>query len=168
MTNNDVLRRMRYIFDLSDSKVIETFAHAQVDVNREQISQWLKKDDDSDFKHCKDIELAAFLNGFIIVKRGKKEGVEVVNETRLNNNGILRKLKIAMNLQGEGVENLFIKAGYPISKHEITAFFRKEGHKNYRLCKDQVLRYFLQGLQKDIRPKETEFSWDDAKPNSDK
>jgi len=94
--------------------------------------------------------------------------VEVVNETRLNNNGILRKLKIAMNLQGEGVENLFIKAGYPISKHEITAFFRKEGHKNYRLCKDQVLRYFLQGLQKDIRPKETEFSWDDAKPKSDK
>jgi len=167
MTNNDVLRRMRYIFDLSDSKVIETFAHAQLDVTREQISQWLKKEQDSDFKRCKDVELAAFLNGFIALKRGKKEGVEVVNETRLNNNGILRKIKIALSLQGDDVENLFIKAGFPLSKHEITAFFRKAGHKNYRECKDQLLRNFLQGLQLHIRAKEPEFNWDDATKNKE-
>jgi uncharacterized protein YehS (DUF1456 family) len=75
MNNNDVLRSLRYTFDLSDSKVISTFALADHSVTREQISQWLKKDEDPDFKLLKGAELSAFLNGFIIKHRGKKEGV---------------------------------------------------------------------------------------------
>ncbi len=164
MTNNDVMRRMRYIFELSDTNMIDIFAQAAVEANREQISQWLKKDDDSDFVRCKDIDLAAFLNGFICLKRGKKEGVEIDNEMRLNNNAILKKIKIALNLQGDDVEKLLKLAGLPLSKHEITAFFRKVGHKNYRDCKDQVLRNFLQGVQMQTRPKEPVFSWDDVEP----
>ena len=39
-----------------------------------------------------------------------------------------------------------------ISKHELSAFFRKVGHKHYRECKDQVLRNFLKGLQIKCRP----------------
>lgn len=168
MTNNDVMRRMRYTFELSDSKMIDIFAQATVEVNREQISQWLKKDDDSDFVRCKDIDLAAFLNGFICLKRGKKEGVEIVNEMRLNNNAILKKIKIALSLQGDDVENLLKLAGFPLSKHEITAFFRKAGHKNYRDCKDQVLRYFLQGVQLQTRPKEPVFNWDNVESAAEK
>ena len=160
MTNNDVMRRMRYIFDINDSKMIDIFAQALVEVSREQISQWLKKDDDSDFIRCKDIDLAAFLNGFISFKRGKKEGPAVENEQRLNNNAVLRKIKIALNLQGDDIEDLLQLAGMPLSKHEITAFFRKKGHKNYRECKDQVLRNFLQGLLLKTRPTEPTFSWD--------
>jgi len=34
-----------------------------------------------------------------------------------------------------------------ISKHELSAFFRKPGHKHYRECKDQVFRNFLNGVQ---------------------
>ncbi|MCK5433009.1 MAG: DUF1456 family protein, partial [Gammaproteobacteria bacterium] len=30
---------------------------------------------------------------------------------------------------------------------ELSAFFRKPGHKHYRNCQDQVLRKFLKGLQ---------------------
>jgi len=33
-----------------------------------------------------------------------------------------------------------------ISKHELTALFRKEGHRNYKECSDQFLRKFLKGL----------------------
>ena len=147
MTNNDVLRRIRYIFDFDDSKIISIFALAEKKVTRAQISDWLKKDDDPEFKSCDDVTMASFLNGFITEKRGKKEGEQPVPEKRLNNNIILRKLKIALNLQNDELLELLREVNLQFSKHELSAFFRRVGHKHYRECKDQVLRNFLQGLQ---------------------
>ena len=46
MNANDILRRIRYIFDFNDTKVIDIFGQADLEVTREQISDWLKKDDD--------------------------------------------------------------------------------------------------------------------------
>jgi uncharacterized protein YehS (DUF1456 family) len=147
MTNNDVLRRIRYTFNFDDSKVIAIFALAGLEVTRAEISDWLKKDDDPDYKNCGDLQLATFLNGLIIEKRGKKDGPQPEPEKTLNNNIIFRKLKIALNLQADDVIAMINKADFRISKHELSAFFRKPGHKHYRECKDQVLRYFLKGMQ---------------------
>jgi uncharacterized protein YehS (DUF1456 family) len=147
MTNNDVLRRIRYTFNFDDSKMIAIFALAGLEVTRAEISDWLKKDDDPDYKNCGDLQLATFLNGLIIEKRGKKDGPQPEPEKTLNNNIIFRKLKIALNLQADDVIGMINKADFRISKHELSAFFRKPGHKHYRECKDQVLRYFLKGMQ---------------------
>ena len=147
MTNNDVLRRIRYTLNLDDSKMIAIFALAGLDVTRAEVSDWLKKDDDPDYKNCSDLQLATFLNGLIIEKRGKKDGPQPEPEKTLNNNIIFRKLKIALNLQADEVIGMINKADFRISKHELSAFFRKPGHKHYRECKDQVLRYFLKGMQ---------------------
>jgi len=38
-------------------------------------------------------------------------------------------------------------ANLRISKHELSAFFRKLDHKHYRECKDQILRKFLKGVE---------------------
>ena len=153
MTNNDVFRRIRYIFDFGDTEVISIFALAGLKVSREEISDWLKKDDDPAIKTLTDRQLAIFLNGLISHKRGKKEGVQPAPEKKLSNNIIFRKLKIALNLQAEEVLDVLQLADLRISSHELSAFFRKEGHKHYRECKDQVLRNFLQGLQLNYRPK---------------
>ena len=147
MTNNDVLRRIRYTFNFDDSKMIAIFALADLEVTRAEISNWLKKDDDPDYQKCSDVTLAIFLNGLINDKRGKKEGPQPEPETSLTNNIIFRKLKIALNLQAEDVLMLLKQADFSISKHELSAFFRRPGHKHYRECKDQVLRYFLKGAQ---------------------
>jgi uncharacterized protein YehS (DUF1456 family) len=147
MTNNDVLRRIRYTFNYDDTKMIAIFGLADLEVTRAELSDWLKKDDDPDFKNCNDVTLATFLNGLIIEKRGKKDGPQPVPETSLNNNIIFRKLKIALNLQAEEVLALIKQADFSMSKHELSAFFRKPDHKHYRKCKDQVLRYFMKGLQ---------------------
>ena len=147
MTNNDVLRRIRYIFDYDDSKIISIFALADKDVTRAQISDWLKKDDDPEFKPCDDVTMASFLNGLINDKRGKKEGAQPEPEKKLSNNIILRKLKIALDLKNEDVLDILKEVNLQFSKHELSAFFRRAGHKHYRECKDQVLRNFLQGLQ---------------------
>lgn len=147
MNNNDVLRRVRYIFDFDDSKMITLFGLADYQVTREQISDWLKKDDDPAFKECEDSQLAIFLNGLINDMRGKKEGAQPEVEQTITNNIVFRKLKIALNLKDDDILELLGFADFELSKHELSAFFRKSTHKNYRHCKDQVLRYFLKGLQ---------------------
>lgn len=147
MTNNDILRRIRYSFDFNDSKMISLFGLADYEVTREQISAWLKKDDDPDYQACRDTQLAIFLNGLISYKRGKKEGPKPEPEKTLTNNIIFMKLKIALNLKAENVLEIMNLADMPISKHELSAFFRKTDHKHFRKCKDQILRNFLKGVQ---------------------
>ena len=147
VTNNDVLRRIRYTFDFSDSKMIAIFGLADLEVTREQVSDWLKKEDDPAYKNCTDLQLANFLNGFINDKRGKKEGAQPEPEKRLTNNIIFRKLKIALDLKAEDVVDILASANSHISKHELSAFFRRPDHKHYRECKDQILRNFLKGIQ---------------------
>ncbi|MDA1029668.1 MAG: DUF1456 family protein [Bacteroidetes bacterium] len=152
MTTNDILRRLRFIFDFSDTKMIELFAHAELEVSRAQISNWLKKDDDDAYVECTDKELATFLNGMIVDKRGRREGPQPTPESKLSNNIIFMKLRIALNLKAEDILESLQSVDFWLSKHELSAFFRKPGHKHYRECKDQVLRNFLNGLQKEYRP----------------
>ena len=152
MTNNDILRRIRYTFDFSDSKMITIFGLADYMVTREQISNWLKKDDDPAYQKCENTQLAIFLNGMINDKRGKKEGSQPEIEEHLTNNIIFMKLKIALNLKAEDILEIMSLANFPLSKHELSAFFRRPGHKHYRECKDQILRNFLKGLQLKYRP----------------
>jgi uncharacterized protein YehS (DUF1456 family) len=147
MNNNSILRRLRFTFDFNDTKMIELFQLAGKIVTRAEVSDWLKKEEDEEFKNLNDQQLAYFLNGFIILNRGKKEGETPIAEKKLNNNIVFRKLKIALNYRDEDILNVYELMNFQISKHELSAFFRKPDHQHYRLCKDQFIRNFLQGLQ---------------------
>jgi uncharacterized protein YehS (DUF1456 family) len=147
MINNDVLRRIRYIFNFNDPQMVSIFGLAEHQVTKAQVNNWLRKDDDPDFEKISDTQLAIFLNGLINEKRGKKEGPQPVPESQLTNNIIFRKMKIALNLKSEDILVLIHAANLRISKHELSAFFRKPDHKHYRDCKDQILRKFLIGVQ---------------------
>ncbi len=151
MDNNDILRRIRYSFDFNDSKMVEIFALGDSKVSRAQISSWLKKDIDPGYVSLTDFQLAIFLNGLIIEKRGKKEGAKPIPERELNNNIIFRKLRIALNLKDDDILAILKLPGIEISKHELSAFFRKPGQSQYRECKDQILRNFLRGMQMKYR-----------------
>jgi len=147
LTNNDILRRIRYTFNFNDQKMISLFALAELNVSREQVSSWLKKDDDPEFVNCTDPTLAVFLNGLINDKRGKKEGPQKAPEKRINNNIVLTKLKIALNLKAEDIVDILQSANLRMTKSELSAFFRKPDHKHFKQCKDQFLRNFLQGIE---------------------
>ncbi len=151
MNNNDIFRRIRYIFDLNDSQMIELFSLAEYEVTRSEISNWLKKEDDPDFTGINDQMLATFLNGLINEKRGKKEGEQTKPEKKMNNNIVFRKLKIALNLRDDDILEILGLADMRISKHELSAFFRHPSQEQYRPCKDQILRNFLMGMQKKYR-----------------
>lgn len=147
MTNNDILRRLRYLFDYSDSKMIELFKLAGSDVEEADLQDWFRKEDDPDLAEMSDREMATFLNGVIIEKRGKRDGPQPEPEDRLTNNIILRKLKIALDLKSDDIIELFALTDKKISPHELSSFFRRPGHKSYRPFMDQYLRNFLNALQ---------------------
>ena len=153
MTNNDVLRRIRYIFDYGDQQMMDIFKLADYEADRSQVSSWLKKDEDPDMVEMMDKELALFLNGLIIEKRGKREGPQPEPESRLNNNIILRKLKIALDLKTDDILDLFASIDRKLSKPELSAFFRNTDHKSYRPFMDQYLRNFLHAIQLKIDSK---------------
>ena len=147
MNNNDILRRLRYAFDFNDTKMIALFALGDKEVTRAEISNWLKREDDPEFQEMYDRELAIFLNGLIVDKRGKKDGPAPVPEKSLSNNTIFRKLKFALNLQDNDILEILALADMSFSKHELSALFRNPSQSQYRPCKDQVLRNFIHGLQ---------------------
>lgn len=147
MTNNDILRSIRYTFDYSDNAMMDIFGLGGKSFTRADVSNWLKREEDPDFKGLHDIDLAVFLNGLIIKNRGRKEGDQPVAEKSLNNNMIFRKLKISLNLKDEDILEVLSQVDRHISKHELSAFFRNPSQPQYRPCKDQVLRNFLQGIQ---------------------
>ena len=162
MTNNDILRRVRYIFDFNDDKMIKLFALADYEVTRAQISDWMKQEDDPAYQKLSDKQLAIYLNGLINDKRGKKDGPQVEPEKDLSNNAIFMKLKIALNLQAEDILKIMDLSDFRMSKHELSAFFRKSGPKHYRECTDQILRIFLKGLQMQYRKNDEadeKFKW---------
>lgn len=147
MNNNDILRRVRYILDLKDNQISKIFRHVDVEVSDKQVNQWLQREQEETFVELKDSELIDFLDALIIEKRGKKDGPSVRFKQRLDNNLILMKLKIAFHLKSEDTLDIMQLVNFKISKHELSALFRKKDHKHYRVCKNQILRKFLKGLQ---------------------
>jgi len=136
------------MYNFSDLKMIEIFKLTDYDVEKEDVGCWLKKEDDPLLKEISDKELATFLNGLIIEKRGKRAGPQPEPEDPLSNNMILRKIKIAMNMKTDDILDLFALIDKKLSKHELSAFFRNTNHKSYRPFMDQYLRNFLSALQK--------------------
>ncbi|HFA49863.1 MAG TPA: DUF1456 family protein [Bacteroidetes bacterium] len=147
MKNNDIIRRLRYTFELSDSNMMELFELGGYPATRAEVSDWLKQEDDPAFKPLYDKQLAIFLNGMIAHERGRSKDDQPKPEKSLNNNIIFRKLKITLNLKDDEIVEILKLTGLSVSKHEINAFFRKPTQRQYRVCHDQYLRNFIYGLQ---------------------
>lgn len=157
MDNNDLLIRLRYALELKNKEMAEIFKLGGEDVSVPEVVQLLKKTDEENEEEqmkCNNDLLNAFLNGLIVYKRGKQEpkpGETVAPEPSVNqranvNNLLLKKVKIALALTTEDMLEVFATAGLRVSKGELGALLRKEGHKNYKECGDKFARNFLKGL----------------------
>ena len=149
MNNNDILRQLRYVLNMNDSTMIEIFKLSDHEMGQSILTGLLKKEDEEGFVNCGDVVLGDFLDGLILYKRGRKEmkpGETRRPESRLTNNIILKKIRIALELKEVDMLEVLKLAEADISKSELSALFRKEGHKNYKECGDQFLRKFLKGL----------------------
>ena len=146
MLSNDILRSVRYILKANNNDLVRILALGNVEATAEQIAVWLRKEDEEGFQRCPDIVLSSFLNGLIYEKRGKDESAPALEpERRINNNIVLKKLRIAFSLKTDDILAILTEQQFRVSMPEITAMMRAPDHKNFRECGDQFLRYFLRG-----------------------
>jgi uncharacterized protein YehS (DUF1456 family) len=158
MENNDILIRLRYALEIKNKEMAEIFKLGGVEVTVPEVIKILTKSDDEaeydDQIKCNNSMLDSFLNGFIIYKRGKQEpkpGQSDTPEPSIKksanvNNLLLKKVKIALALTTDDMLEIFENAGITVTKGELGALLRKEGHKNYKECGDKYARNFLKGL----------------------
>lgn len=147
MLNNDVMRSLRYILNVSDAKIAEITRLNGCELPDEEAVAYLKKEDEEGYKPCGDRIMAHFLDGLVIYKRGRDESRPTPPiELPINNNIVLKKLRVAFELKEDDLHDILKSVDFPVSKPELNALFRKAGHSNYRACGDQLLRNFLKGL----------------------
>ncbi len=147
MQNNDTLRSIRYMLDLGDVHVVDILALVGYTATREEVATWLTKEDDAGFVAMPDVAMAHFLDGLIVHRRGRDDSQPPRPvETRINNNVVLKKLRVAFELKEDDILAIMTEAGFRVSKGEINALFRQPKHSNFRLCGDQFLRNFLKGM----------------------
>jgi uncharacterized protein YehS (DUF1456 family) len=154
MINNDVMRSIRYMLDLSDGMVVETIRLADADapVAAPEVNALLKAEEQDGFVPCSDRLLTLFLDGLVIHYRGHDASLpQRPVAIRITNNLVLKKLRVAFQLKDVDMHEIFETAGFPLSKPELTALFRQAGHKHFRACGDQILRNFLKGLTLRLR-----------------
>ena len=157
MDNNDILIRLRYALDIKNSDMVKIFNLGGEEVTIAEIPKILTRTDTYEAENqikCDNNMLDSFLNGFIIFKRGKQEpkrGELDTPEPTLKkianvNNLLLKKVKIALSLTTEDMLDIFEKGDIIVTKGELGALLRKEGHKNYKECGENFARKFLKGL----------------------
>jgi uncharacterized protein YehS (DUF1456 family) len=159
--NNDILIRLRYALDLKNTEMVDIFKLGGIELSKDEVLKVLTKSMEhdefegmnEDEKHipCDDEMFESFLNGFITFKRGRQEhkpGQPERPELTYEhvNNLLLKKVKIALSLTSEDMIEILEIADVQITKGELGAILRREGHKNYRICGDRYARNFLKGL----------------------
>ena len=154
MINNDVLRSIRYMLDLSDQKLIDLagLADPAFVLHKDEVRAMLLKDEEPGHLACSDAVLAHVLDGLIVHRRGRDERQPPRPvEKRISNNVVLKKLRVAFELTDVDMHRIFADAGFPVARPELSALFRQAGHRNFRPCGDQLLRNFLKGLTWRVR-----------------
>ena len=154
MNTNDVLKRVRFAVRMSDADMMEALALGGRPISREELDSYFLKEEEEGYALCPRNVLEALLDGMITKKRGVRESPPVAPSDRaaaaatLDNNMILKKLRIAFELKEEDLLAAMKLGGMELSKNELSALFRRKDQKNYKECMDQFLRNFLAGLAK--------------------
>jgi uncharacterized protein YehS (DUF1456 family) len=149
MNNNDVFRSIQHILNLSEANIIDIFKLAKHPIEQAKISSFLAEEGEAGFVLCTDSLLTIFLDGLISKRRGSIDTPPAPGNKiypPLTNNIIFKKLRIAFDLKEDDLIELMSLAEYDTSKNELSAIFRKPGHKHYRDCTDEFLMGFLIGL----------------------
>jgi len=163
MNNIDRLIRLRYALDIKDTDTVEIFKLGGIIITKEEVKEMFARakdfcdDEDSECEGINKLnsnKFDSFLNGLIIFKRGKqdlsigevKRPTMILKDNEGMNNIMLKKVKIALSLTSDDIIEILAQVGICLTKSELGAIFRKEGHKNYKECGDKYARNFLKGL----------------------
>ena len=151
MNYNDLLRRLRYALRLSDAEALELLALGGRPAAPGTLASWYRKEDEPGYAECDMGSLRALLDGLVAKRRGPRDADggapgAAARPELLDNNLVLKKLRVALELREEDLLAIMRAGGVEVSKGELSALFRRKDQKNYKPCLDQFLRRFLAGL----------------------
>ena len=152
MIHNDVLRSVRYILNVGDEALAAIVRLGGAQATAAEVSAFLRHEHESGYQACSDAVMASFLDGLIVHRRGPK-GPAAPRPAggTVTNNTVLKKLRVAFELRDDDLVAIMKRAGFAVSKPELSALFRDPSHGNYRACGDQFLRNFLRSLAAHLR-----------------
>ena len=141
MKNNELLQSICNTLKLGEEDLGALLALCDHDAGSES--------DASPLQDCSNEQLRCALEGLILAERGPRSDGKPpdINNEALSNNEVLKKLRIALNLQQEDMLLVFEEGGATLSQAELGALFRKQGNKHFRACSDELLLQFLGGFQ---------------------
>lgn len=149
MKNNDIFKRLRYGLNLDDAAMLEIFRLGEYPMDQTTLAAYLRNEEEAGYLVCGDQAFSQFLDGLIILKRGRRDDAPAKPAKvsgAMDNNTILKKLRIALAFREEDMLATMTQGGLSVSKSELSALFRRPGQPNYQICGDQILRNFLKGL----------------------
>ncbi|MBL8025058.1 MAG: DUF1456 family protein [Fibrobacteres bacterium] len=149
MLNNDIIRCTRKALYLNDSVATAIFKLVGHSTNPEELKKLMIKEGEPGFEPAPAPLVSSFLDGLIIYKRGPKPGSAGKPQpakSKLTNNDVLKKIRIALEIHEDTMLEIFNAGEKPVTASELTALFRKPGHKHYKECGDQYMRAFFRGL----------------------
>jgi uncharacterized protein YehS (DUF1456 family) len=138
MNYPQVARSLRDALALTQDQMAECFNAGGQPVSADEVPELLEG--------LSKVEFVILLDGLIAVRRGP--GPPRPRVQRVNNNVVLKKLRIALNLHEEDILRIFAAGGVSLDSRELTPMFRKQGSKNYKTCSDEMLAAFFAGLSK--------------------
>ena len=157
MNTNDIFYKIQKALNLTQEEILKAYELDSYTMSASHLDTLLKRRQDKDFKPCSYEELGIFLDGLVTLKRGPSPQKSNEDEAvELTNNLILKKLRIAMKLKEPETEIIFGLGEVNLSKQELKSLFRKETHKNFKACSDELLNVFLEGLDEFYYVGETE------------
>ena len=147
MKNNELLQSICNTLDLAEEDLGALLALCDHDTV--SASESASESDASLLQECSNKQLRCALEGLILAERGPRSDGKppVINDKALSNNEVLKKLRIALNLQEEDMLLVFEEGGATLNPAELGALFRKQGNKHFRACSDELLLQFLGGFQ---------------------
>ena len=152
MTHNDVLRSLRFTLDANDARIAELLKLGGRETTREEVQAFLTPEGEPGHVAIDERSMGQLLDGLIVFRRGRDEKRPAPPpEPRVTNNVVLKKLRVAFQLEDADLRAVFASADCVVSKPELSAFFRKPDNPHFRVCGDQYLRYFLKGLALRLR-----------------
>lgn len=150
MKNNEIIRRLRFILNVDDTVLCECFQLGGCTLAVADVLTFCKPESDELYKDCSDEYFIQFLDGVIVYRRGASvNGLPA--PVAIDNNVILKKIRIALMLESRDLDNVFMLADCELSTHEISALFRKPENKHFVVCSDELLEKFFNGLSLYLR-----------------
>ena len=148
MKPSEIIKQIKDALNLNRAQILHLYELEDFYMSKERLDSILKNPSKKGAKSATYEELGVFLDGLISLKRGKsKKNKNDNEEIVLDNNLILKKLRVALNLKEYEIALIFELADFKISNSAIKDLFRNQNHPKFKECDNKTLKAFLEGLE---------------------